>query len=549
MVQKLLNKSQEILGKKSSSILSAAAIIGMSFLGSAILGLLRNRLLAARFFGGQEGLLDVYFAAFVIPDTVFQLLVVGALSASFIPLFQESLTKNKEDADSLVRSVFSLIFYAITVVSVVVAIFAEPLSRLITHFSPDQIVVMANLIRIMSLAQIIFAISSVFTGILQAEQRFLMPALAPILYNTGTILGVLTLSPSIGIYSAAVGVVFGACMHALVQVLPVLRLGFRPGLIFSGFHPKLKDLIRLMPARTLSLSLDQIQRWVSVNLTSLLAPGSLSMLTFARQLYILPISLFGVSLSQATFPALSKDALLEDKTKFKETLSKSIMQIFFFSLPASILILVLRIPLVRLAFGARSFPWEATLNTGLALAILSLSIAPLAVTHTLTRSLHALKDTRSPLISGFFSVFIYILVAVALTRWFNFGIIGLCIALSLSNLIDYFLTHALLVQKIGRLALNFKLFKMFAVTILTGFALWIPMRLLDQFVFDTTKTIPLVLLTLVVSLVGFSVYLFFCWLFKVEELAEVVKIVRKLGNWRKILASSDEVIDSTTANT
>lgn len=549
MVQKLISKSQELLSKKNSSILSAAAIIGASFLASALLGLIRNRLLASHFFGGQEGYLDVYFAAFVIPDTLFQLLVVGAISAAFIPIFQEYSAKSESEASWLARSVLSLVFFAIVAATIIISIFAVPLSGLITHFSPDKIQIMANLIRIMSVAEVIFAISAVFTGILQSEQRFLLPAIAPLLYNMGTIFGVLFLSSRFGIYSAAIGVVIGSILHALVQLPAVISLGFKPKLIFKDFHPGVFQIAKLMPGRTMSLGLDQVQRWIAVNLTSLLAPGSLSIFTFARQLYILPISLFGVSLSQATFPVLSKDALLEDKTQFRSTLSKSILQIFFFALPASALILVLRIPLVRIAFGAKSFPWDATLDTGKALALLSLSIAPLAVSHTLTRAMHALKDTKSPLVSGFFSVVLYSILAYIFAKYLGLGIIGLCLALSLGNLIDFSLLYIFLVKKIGHLSLRLKLFKMVLVTVLTGFSLWIPMRLLDQFVFDTTKTLPLIALTLIVTSVGFSVYLLFCWIFKVEELSEFLNIIHKLGNWRKILASSDEVLETTSPNT
>lgn len=549
MVQKLISKSQELLNKKSNSILSAAAIIGCSFFASALLGLLRNRLLASRFFGGQEALLDVYFAAFVVPDTVFQLFIVGALSASFIPFFQESQQKSQEDAGWLTQSVLSLTFFILAVFSIFVFIFAYPISSLITHFPHEQLLIMANLVKIMSLAQIIFAASSVFTGVLQAEQKFLIPSLAPLLYNIGTIFGVYFFSHTYGIYSAAIGVVFGALMHCLVQVPAVVRSGIRPKIIFFNFHPNLGQMLRLMPGRTLSLSLDQIQRWVSVNLSSLLLPGSLSMYTFARQLYILPVTLFGVSLSQAAFPSLAKDALLEDKSVFKHTLAKSLLQIFFFSLPAAVLILVLRIPLVRITFGAKSFPWDATLDTGLALALLSVSIPALAVTHTLTRALHALKDTKTPLISGFISVCFYSYLAYVLVKRFDMGIVGLSLALSISNLLDFAITYILLAKKIGSLGLGTKLFKMLSVTFLTGFSLWLPMRLLDTFVFDTTRTVPLIILTLVVSTVGFGVYMLFCSLTKVEELSEVVKIARKLGNWRKILASSDEVIDGSTANT
>ena len=244
-----------------------------------------------------------------------------------------------------------------------------------------------------------------------------------------SIFGIFFLSPTLGIYSAATGVVIGAFLHMLVQLPATKRLGYLPSLVFSPKHPGVISLIRLMPPRALSLGLFQIERWVAVNLTSALAVGSLSIFNFARQLYVLPISLFGVSLSQASFPALAEEALLPDKTAFKNTLSKSILQIFFFALPASVLVLVLRIPLVRIAFGAKSFPWDATLLTGRSLAFLALSIAPQAVTNTLTRALHAMKDTKTSLVIGLVTMITFVSLAYFFSGTTEKSVAGITLAL------------------------------------------------------------------------------------------------------------------------
>lgn len=238
--------------------------------------------------------------------------------------------------------------------------------------------------------------------------------------------------------------------------------------------------------------------------------------------------------------------MLADKTKFKQTLSSSILQIFFFALPASVLVLVLRIPLVRIAFGARAFPWDATLLTGRALALLAISIAPQAVTQTLTRGIHALKDTKTPLITGLITMVIFVVPAYIFSSILGFGVVGITGAMSLSNTLDFLLCYWVIRHKVGPLAISGRILKMVVVSIITGISLWIPMRLLDQLVFDTTRTLPLITLTLVVSIFGFLVYLFFCWLFKIEELNEVVQMVKKVGNWRKILVSTDEVLETTT---
>lgn len=548
MVNQIISKSQEFFNRKSNSILSAAAIIAVSYLGSALLGLIKNHLLAARFFGGMEADLDVYFAAFVIPDTIFQLLVVGAVSAAFIPVYQEYFEKSADQAHELANAALTLVGFFLFWVSLAIVIFARPLAGLLTHFSPEKLDLMANLIRLMSVAQILFAISAFLTGVLQSQRRFLIPALAPLLYNLGTIIGILFLSKSYGIYSAAIGVVIGAFLHMAIQLPTARSLGYWPRVHWKPHHPGVLSMIHLMPPRALALGLDQIERWVAVNLTSLLAAGSLSIFNFSRQLYVLPISLFGVSLSQASFPSLAKEALSADKTQFKSTLSKAILQIFFFALPASVLILVLRIPLVRLAFGAKNFPWEATLLTGKALAFFSLSIAPQAVTNSLTRALHALKDTRTPLIIGSITMIVFVGLAYFFGLVTEKSVAGITLALSLGNLLDFVLSYWAVRSKVGSLGISLRIIKMFVVSLFTGLSLWLPLRLLDQLIFDTTRTVPLIILTLTVSGVGFSVYLLFCWLFGVEELQDVIDIVKKVGNWRKILASSDEVLETTPTN-
>ena len=541
-VNKIISRSQEILNRKSSSILSAAAIIAISYLASALLGLVRNHLLAAFFYGAD---LDVYFAAFVIPDTIFQLLVVGAVSAAFIPVYQDYFSKSEEDANHMANAALTIIGGLLFLLTAVIMIFARPLAGVLAHFSPKELDLMANLIRLMSIAQLFFTLSAFLTGVLQSRQRFLIPAIAPILYNLGTIIGIIVLGNRFGIYAAAAGVVFGSLLHFIVQLPTAKSLGYTPGLNIKPNHPGVRTMLRLMPPRTLALGLDQIERAVAVNLTSMFAIGSLSMFNFARQLYILPISLFGVSLSQASFPSLAAEAGSQDRDKFIKTLSSSILQIFFFALPASVLILVLRVPLVRIAFGSRSFPWDATLTTARALSVLALSIAPQAVTHTLTRALHALKDTKTPVYSGIITMIIFVGGSYIFGNVLNLGVVGITGGMALSNTVDFVLLYMILRSRIGSLHITFRLFKMVVVSVITGFFLWIPMRLLDQFVFDTTHTLPLVALTLTVSAVGFAVYLLFCYIFRIEELKEVILMAKKVGNWRKILVSSDEVIETT----
>lgn len=549
MVKKLLRQSKHLLSRQNNTILSAAAIIAMSYFVSAILGLVRNRLLVSRFFGGLEADLDVYFAAFIVPDTLFQLLILGALSAAFIPVYQEHIQeKSLKAANKMANSTLTSLGIVQLVFTSLIIIFAKPVAGLITHYPEHQLNLMANLIRIMSLAQILFTISAFLTSILQSHRRFLIPATAPIFYNLGTIAGIFFLSSSLGIYSAAIGIVFGALLHLLVQLPFVKPLGFTLKFTLKPKNPGTKQIFRLMPPRTAALSLSQVERWVAVNLISTLSAGSLAIFNFARQLYVLPITLFGVSLGQAAFPMLSANAGSKDKPQFINILSQSILQIFFFALPAGILILVLRIPLVRLVFGAHSFPWQATLLTAKALAFLSLSIAPQAANHLLTRAFHAKKNTRTPLIVSLVTITFFCIAAFVSTKKLEAGVLGITTALSLSNFLNFLILLSLINKKIGSLKITIPILKMVFVSFLTAVSLWYPMRLLDQFVFDTTRTFPLVLLTAIVSLIGFAVYLFFSWLFKVNQLKHVLSLFRKVGNWRRLLTQTDEVIETSLSD-
>ena len=544
MVQKLLTKSQAILNRKSSSILSAATIIAASFLLSAFLGLIRNRLLAARFFGGLEGDLDVYFAAFIIPDTIFQLLVVGAVSAAFIPIYQGYLKKSVKKANFMANVSLTLVTTTLLVLSIIIAIFARPFSQALSHYTGSQLDLMVNLIRLMSIAQIFFSISSFLTGILQAHRRFLIPAIAPLFYNLGTILGILILTPYIGIYAAAVGVIFGSILHVIIQLPAAIHTGYTLKFRLRFNHKGVRRMLRLMPPRSFSLALVQVERIVSLNIASALPAGSFTIFNFARQVYVLPITLFGVSLGQASFPTLAEEALSKDKTKFADTLGKTILQIFFFCLPAAILILILRIPIVRIIFGARNFPWEATLLTGKTLAIFSLSIAPQAAVQLLTRAFYAQKNTRTPLIINIATLILFILTSYLFTHTFSWGILGLSTAMSLSNALNFLVLYLTISATLPSLGITMEIIKMLFVSVLSSFALWIPMRLLDQFVFDTTRTVPLLILTAIVSLIGLIVYFGLANLLKVKQYADVKRLFVKLGNWRQVLGETDEVIET-----
>jgi putative peptidoglycan lipid II flippase len=545
----LFKNSTELLFRRQTNILSAAFVIMVTYAMSHLMGLVKTRLLISYFFS-KAHLLDAYYGAFVIPDTIFQLLVIGSLSAAFIPTFTRYITKKDvKTAWHVASSSLNLVLLVFSVISVVIFIFSKNLSLLIAPgFSAVQINTMSDLLRVMLVAQVFFCISGFLTGIIQSNQRFLIPAMAPIVYNLGIILGIVFLSPKIGIFGPAVGVVIGSIFHMLIQLPLALKLGFKFSASLDIRHEGVREVLKLIPPRVLALGIDQIEQFIAVVISSILIPGSFTLLNVARLLYAIPSSLFGVTIGQAALPTLSRISLETDRKGFAEIVIDSLLQIVFFALPISIMFIVLRIPVVRIVFGAQSFPWSATILTGKMLAVLTLSAVSSAVIQLTIRAFYALHDTKTPLYIGFFCALFNGALSLLLVKVFDLGIIGLAFAITMTAIIEGFILTWYLYKKIHwehSLSLNLfsSLLRMLFAGLITGISLWIPMRFLDQFIFDTTRTLPLVALTVLTSAIGFSSYFVFSYLFQVKELTSLVSLIRRVTRFKNILLpQSKEVL-------
>ncbi len=548
MVKRFLKNGRLILLRRQSNILSAAFVIMVTVFASRILGLIRDRLLAGAFFGGNEWQLDVYFAAFRIPDIIFQLLVIGALSAAFIPVFSEYLTKNEEEAYRVSSSVINIVLFFFFILAILVFFLAEPLSRLIApSFSSEQIGLMVNLTRIMLLAQFFFCFSNFLTGVIQSHQRFLVPALSPVAYNLGIIFGILFLVPVWGIYGPTFGVVVGAVLHLLVQLPLAIKLGFTHQFnIWEFSHPGVREIARLMLPRTLALAVSQIEATVAVFLATSLVAGSLSIFYFAQHLMNVPVGLFGATIGQAALPSLARETAFKEAANFRKIFTNSLFQILFLVLPATAILLILRVPVVRLAFGTKNFPWQATILTGRILAFFSLAIVCQSLIQILVRGFYALHDTKTPLVIGSIAVLTNVILSVYFIFSLDSGVVGLAIAISLASFLHLFFLYLLLNKKIGGLIekrIIFRLLKMLVATFFTLVFLWVPMRFLDRFILDTTRTINLIILTVITTLVGLLVYVALAYLLRIDELAEYLSLVKRLGKWRQVLEESEEVIE------
>lgn len=547
MVNRLLQTSQRIFAREQTNILSAASVITLASFVSAAFGLFKTRLLLSHFAADD---LAAYLVALRFPELIFQLFVVGALSAAFIPVFSKYLQKDIHEAYHISSSVMNVVLIVFVALSTIIFFQAEWFNDIITadtqKFTQVQVELAADLTRVMIFAQLLFAISSFLTGIIQAQKRFLIPALSPVAYNVGIIIGIMFLSSWLGIYAAAAGVVIGALLHLLLQLPLAVRLGFSYQPVIDLKHFGVQEMFRLMPPRILTLSVTQLELFAMVYFATALSSGSLIVLQIAQQLIVAPVRMFSVPIGQASLPFLSKENAAGAIAEFKTTFLNSLHQILYLAFPATALMLILRVPLVRLAYGSKEFPWITTIMTGKTVAILSFSIFAQGALHIVNRAFYALHNTKRPFFISLLSVGLNIALSYLVVFKLNWGVLGLALSLSISSMTQLLFLLISLNQLVGGFSTRHIFIpplKMVVATLITGLCLWIPMHLLEQFIFDTTRTLPLLLLTITTSSIGLTVYLLLSFILKIAELSTFLSLIKRIGNWRKVLTETAEVIE------
>lgn len=473
------NRWKERLFGPSATVTAAALIIGAAGVASRLLGMLRDRILAGAFGAGE--LLDSYYAAFRVPDLLFNLLVVGALSAGFIPLFSHRLRPSDADgvrlratpeAWQLFTDALNFLLLVLTGVSVIAMLTAQWYVPWLTPgFSIAQREVTVNLTRILALSPILLGVSGLVGSVLQSFRRFLVYSLSPVLYNVGIIIGALTFARIWGVYGLAWGVILGAGLHLLVQLPLLMRLGYRYQPSFRPGDPALRRMLRLTADRTFALGITQINLLITTTIASTLAAGSIAAVTFANNLQSVPLGLFGLSYAIAAFPVLS--AARNDRERYVLQLAQTSRQILFFILPASVLLVVLREPIVRAVLGSGAFDWEDTYRTTEALGWFGISLFAQSLTPLLARAFYAREDSKTPLVASIVSEAVNLAAVLLLAP--RLGITGLALAFSASSVVHCILLWVTLRRKVGRLdgrATLRSLWKMLVASAATWLITW-----------------------------------------------------------------------------
>ncbi len=531
---------KDIFKKQINSITVAAALVALSSLLSRLLGVIRDRILAGQFGAGKE--LDIYYAAFKIPDLVFNLIVLGALSAGFIPVFT-SLIKDfrcdrpdcheNEKAWDLVSNILNILFVALAAISILGIIFAPSLMNFIAPgFNAEDKMTTAALTRIMFLSPLFLGLSGIFGGVLQSFKRFLIYSVAPIFYNLGIIFGAIYLTGRFGLSGLAWGVVIGAFLHLAIQLPTVYSLGFRYKKIFNLRDKNTLQIFKMMLPRTMSLAIAQINLVVITALASSLAAGSLTAFNFANNLQSFPIGIFGISFAVAAFPALSEAAF--DRNRLSKSFSQAFRQILFFVIPATVLMIILRAQIIRVILGTGNFSWRDTIMTMDALGFFVLSLFAQATIPLLVRVFYARHDSKTPFYLGLFTVIINIILSLILAP--KMGVAGLALAFSAANIANFVLLFTWIYIKTGAINMNeiiVSVFKLTVAAIFAGLAAQASKTLVWPYI-DMTRFSGVFIQLFSAGLVGALVYGTVCYALKSQEMLGFIESLKNRWPFKKV---------------
>lgn len=401
------------------------------FVGAKAVGLAREVIIARTF--GTSAQLDAYYAAFNLPDLLFTLIAGGALATAFIPVFAEYLTRGDQvEVWKLASAVTNLVFLSTTVLAGAAALGAPWLvaTAIAPGFTPQQQALTVDLMRLILVSTLIFGISGIQMGILNAYQHFLLPAIAPICYNLGIIGGAVFLAPRLGIYGLAVGVVVGATLHLLVKIPGLIHFGLRYFPVLGLSHPGVLQVLALLGPRVVALGVVKVNLLVTTNLASRLDEGSISALNFGWLIMQLPETIFATAVATAVFPTLAELAARGQRDPLRETLSGTLRAILFLTIPASIGLIVLGRPLIQIVFEGGRFGRASTEAVYVALQFYALGLVGHSTLEIVARTFYAQKDTRTPLMVAATAMLANIGLSIVLLDRLGHG--GLALANSLA---------------------------------------------------------------------------------------------------------------------
>ncbi len=512
---------------ESKTIIGAATIVGLLSFAADFVGFIRDRILAGMFGAGTT--LDVYYAAFKIPDFLFSLIVIGAISSSFIPLFTKHYHgSRREFAWEFTNSVLHLIGGGMLIACLVLFVFATPLSGLIAPgFDVMKRAQVAQFMRVMLCAQMLLSFSMIFGSVLQGLKRFFVYALAPVLYNLGIILGAVVFEKLLGPIGLAWGVVFGAFLHLTIQLIGSFAAGYTYKFSFNLKDQDAQQMIKMTGPRILGIAIGQLLFLVLTVFATTMSTGSLTIFQFAYNIQFFAVGTIGVSFAIAAFPTFAEAISKNDLDSFRRSFSSTVRQILFFLIPLMMLFLILRAQMVRVVVGAGAFDWQATIQTADTLAFFALTFIPQALVYVLARGFFALHDTVTPLTTGLVAGLVGVISAFLFTP--HFGVVGLGMAFSLSAIVNMVLLWVSLRQRVQSLEESIITRSLLKLSV-SGIACALLTQAVKPIVihlFHTNTFLGVLSQGLLAGGMGLAAYLLVAWFLKAQELHSFLSAMQK----------------------
>lgn len=518
----------------------ATIILIIASVGSNILGMVRNHFFATNVPSNE---LASYYAAFRIPDLIYNLVVLGILSSIFIPVFMSEIKDgDKKSAFRFANNIINFTILFVSAVSIALFFIMPYLTELIVPgFSQGAKLMTTQLSRIMLISPLIFGLSSIAGGILNAFKKFTAYALAPMFYNLGIIFGTLYLTKDYGVFGIAFGVILGALLHLLVQLPSIIKTGYdyRPILDFKD--KALREIFRLAPPRIGGLIATQANFLILTILGSIIGGGSIAYLNLANDTQTFVSVVFGISFATVVFPLLTEKASLEKTEEFTWEFSKSFRQILYFVIPASIGLILLRGQVTRLILGYGYFKIVDTKLTAAVLGAFAISLFAQATIPLLVRAFYALKDTKTPFYAALVSVFVNLAGSLTLPKYFSqfvilsekdvtFAVVGLAVSFTVASIVNMFILLFALHYRLGHLEdkkIIVDLVKIIFASTIMALAVQGLKYGVSPIIDPTHPVVGFALQTLVVITGGAVVYFLITYLIKCDGIKGVRDLVKR----------------------
>ncbi|OGK14726.1 murein biosynthesis integral membrane protein MurJ [Candidatus Roizmanbacteria bacterium RIFCSPHIGHO2_02_FULL_37_15] len=532
-MNKIIDRTKQFIFTKQTSMFSSAILLAFMIAISRLFGFLRYRTLSGLFTKEE---LDVFFASFRIPDLIFEILMTGALTSTFIPIFIK-YQNNKEDLSANISSIINLILVIMGTLILILFFSMSIIVPIITPgFGSQKIEAVILYSQLLLLGQLPFLIIGNFlTGIGQANKMFFLPALAPITYNLSIIISALFLSSSFYLLAPIIGVMLGAVLFVFIQLPILTSTNFVYALILKKTSGMI-EFFKIVVPRTLTVILAQIDATIDLILATLLGAGSYTVFYFAQHLQLLPVSVIGIAFGQASLPYLTEVFQQKKIEEFKKIIADSVLNLFFLTIPVMSFFIFARTPIVRLFFGGQKFDWEATVSTAITLSFFSLSLPFHTVYYFLTRCFYAFLDTKTPFLISMVTIAINTILSVVFVMVLKLPVWFLAASFSSAMILNVILLFIILSKKIG--GLDFRLLiiesiKMTFATVFSSLIVYYLMKFMDGLIFDTAYTINVFFLLLTGGLLYLMLYLFVSWFLDVREIYLVGKLFIKAREYRK----------------